>query len=68
MPEVKITGQRLTHIWDDNSESNYNIEAHEDEELGKKVDIGHGADIITIYEESWPQMKGIIDDFFKEVD
>jgi len=64
MPQAKLTGVIITHVWDDDSTGKYRLDFHSDS-LGKRVYLEEDSDTVTIHEGSWPEIKLQIDRLFE---
>lgn len=60
MPRSEIVGVTVSHVWDDDSRTNYRIERGEGDE-GVFVTLSDGEDSIRIHKESWSKIQGNIE-------
>jgi hypothetical protein len=66
MPHTKVTGVTVSHIWDDLSVTDYDIDLNNDEEFGQFVTIKCQSDSIRIYKDSWHEIRYIINKLLHE--
>lgn len=66
MPNAEITSITVSHNWDDNSSSEYQVSREEESEGSLCVDVSQSGDTVRLHSESWPLIRNQIDSFFGE--
>lgn len=64
MPKVEMTEATISHIWDDDSKTDYRITKGESSESGPYIMIDSE---IIIYPDSWPEIRDQIQKFIDSI-
>jgi len=67
MPRSKISKITVTHVWDDDSETEYTIGTHVSEESGGYVYVDSSSERICFHPESWDDIRDQIDEMMYNV-
>ena len=67
MPTVKVTGVTVSHVWDDESQSDYEIRCGRFDDTGPYVSVTDDSDTIFIRPESWGEIRDQIQSMMDEL-
>lgn len=68
MPTVKVTGVTVSHIWDDESQSDYEIRCGRFDGTGHYVSLKDDGNMVFIRPDSWPEIRDQIQCMMDELE
>lgn len=68
MPRCKVTGVIVSHIWDDDSSTDYEIKLRKDDQGNSEVWVTQSDTFIALHEESWPEIRDQIQAMMDEIE